>query len=74
VSTSEPLGDEHFDRLIEKFLAPVAEEFLGLGIDEDDPAVLVDNHHGVGGRFEHGTKPFLRLLAPGDVSRSGKYP
>jgi hypothetical protein len=73
VSTAETLGHEHFDRPAEQLLAAVAEEFLRLRIDKDDLTFFVDNHHGVGSGFEHGTKTLLRLLAPSDVAGGGEY-
>ncbi len=72
VGAAEALGNEYFDRLPEEFLACVTEQFNGLGIDENDPATLVDDHEGVGSGFEQSAKFLLRLLAPSDVARGGE--
>src|SRR4029077_11949673 len=73
VCTAEPLGNEDFDRLAQQFLARVAKELLSLGIDEDDPAILVNNYDGIGSGFEQSAKFLLRLLAPRDIAGSGEY-
>src|SRR5436305_8755518 len=49
----------------QQFLATVAEEFLSLGVDQDDPAGRVDDHDGVGGRLQECPGPRLRPPALG---------
>src|SRR5260370_26021305 len=46
------LRNEHFHSLSEQFLSPVSKELLGLGVDDDDVAVAVDDDDGVRRRFE----------------------
>ena len=58
---------EHFHRLAEQFLAGKTEQFLRLRVDQDDVAVLVDDHHGVGGRLHQAAKLLLGPFALGDV-------
>ena len=55
-------GDQDLDRLSDQLCARVAEEPLGLRVHEDDPAVLADDHHRVGGRLEQPSKPGLDCL------------
>ncbi len=71
---TEALGNEDFDRLAEQFMASVAKEFLGLGIDEDDPAIFIDDHDRVGGGFEQSAELFLRLFSAGDIPGGGEHP
>ncbi len=54
VPAAEARGDEHLHRLPEQLAAAVAEEALGLGVDEHDAPLAVDDHHRVGGRLEQG--------------------
>ena len=63
-----PLGDEPLRRLPEQLAALIAEEPLGLGIDEYDRALLVDDHHRVRRRFEQRSKILLRERALCDVA------
>ena len=65
------LGHENLDGLADQFVALVAEQPLGLTVDQDDPAVTVDDHHGVRRRLEQVTELFLRPLAFGDVAHGG---
>ena len=58
-----------------EFVAVVAELLLGLQIQQDDPAVLVDHHHRVRGRFQqpavaalHLRQNLFRGLAHADVA------
>ena len=64
---AEPLGHQDLDLPPQQLLAGVAEERLGLGVDQDDPAGRVDDHHRVGGRLQEPAEFRLRPLAPGDV-------
>ena len=45
-------GHQHLDRLAEQLLAPVAEQRLGLLVDEDDLAALRHADDRVGGELE----------------------
>ncbi len=45
-------GDEHLDGLAEDLSSLVAEDSLGLGVDQDDEPILVDNEHRVGRGIE----------------------
>ena len=48
----EALGHQHFDRLAEQFLARIAKQLLGLGIDQHDRPGLVDDDHRIGRRLQ----------------------
>src|SRR4029077_7266896 len=69
----EALRNEYFDRLAQQFVACVAKEFLGLGVDEHDPAVFVDDHDGIRSGLEQSPEFFLGFFAAGDIPRSGEY-
>jgi len=60
---AQALGHEHLDGPAEHLAASVAEELLGLGVDQDDPPLLVHDHHRVRGRLEQPPELRLRLLA-----------
>ncbi len=57
--------------MAEEFFAPVAEEGLGLGVDEPDDSCVVDDDHGVRCRLQQSPEPFLRRLAFADVAYGG---
>ena len=66
------------DFLTEQFLAAIAEALLGLQIEDDDFAVLIDHHHGVRGCFEqaavspvHLCQQCLGIFPHGDVADGG---
>ena len=67
VLAAEALGHQHLDLLADEVGAGVAEQRLGLGVDQDDGALPVDDDHGVGRRFEEHAETFLGRLALGDV-------
>ncbi|HVM04589.1 MAG TPA: hypothetical protein VM242_05405 [Acidimicrobiales bacterium] len=52
VPAPEPHRDEHFDRLAFELLAAVAEEALGLAVDQDHAPAGIGDHGGVGRRVE----------------------
>jgi hypothetical protein len=52
MTAPEALRNEDFDRLTQQLLPSIAKELLSLGVDERNPAVLVDNDHGIGRRFK----------------------
>lgn len=59
VSPPETLGHQHFDFAAKQLFPFVAEQVLGLGIDERDFPIAVGHDHGVGRGFEQA--PELRL-------------
>jgi hypothetical protein len=59
---AEALGNQVFDRPAEELVAGVAEEPLGLAIDQDDAPVPVDHDHGVGRRLEQAAELRLEQL------------
>jgi hypothetical protein len=79
VHGAELLRHQDLDRLAQQLVAPVAEQLLGLMVDEVDDAVGVDDDHRVRGRFEEAAKPGLQraLLAQplelGDVLLVGHH-
>jgi len=58
-AASEPLGDEGLDRLAEQLVAGVAEQGLGLSVDQHDPAAIADDHHRIGRGLEQAPEPGL---------------
>ena len=68
VSLAEAFGDEVFEGEAEQFLAGVAEEGDGLGVDEFDEAALVDDNHGVWGGFEEAAEFGFGAFALGDIA------
>jgi hypothetical protein len=48
VFSAEAFWHQDFNGLAEQFDAFVAEEFFGLGVDDDNAAFLADNHNTVG--------------------------
>src|SRR4029450_5036791 len=67
VSTSEPIGDEDFDRVSEEFRAPIAEDPFRLRVDQDDVAALVDDDNSVRRRFQEPPELRFRFLTVADV-------
>ena len=61
------LGHEEFDRLLDQLLSRIAKDAFRLGVDQSDPAVLVDDQHGIGGRFQDAPGSLLEPLALRDV-------
>jgi hypothetical protein len=47
VDVADRVRDEHVHRLADQFVAPVAEQPLGPGVDQRDPAIGVDAYHRV---------------------------
>ncbi len=62
------LGDQHLDAMSQQFRASVAEELLGLSVDQRDLALVVDDDHGVGRGFEQRAEFFFSLFSHGYVS------
>ena len=52
VGLAEAPWDEQLDQLADQLLPPVAEELLGLAVDEDDLAVAIDPHDRVGHQLQ----------------------
>jgi hypothetical protein len=59
---AKPLGHEHVDRAAQQFRARIAEQRLGLLVDQPDRSGLVDDHHGDGRRLQQRPE---RLLGAG---------
>ena len=64
--SAEPFGKQCLDGLAEHFVSREPEEPLGLGVDEGDVPVRVDDHHRVRCRFEEGTE--RRRIGPEPVA------
>src|SRR5262249_11100626 len=64
----EALRHQHLDPLADELVARVAEELLGLGVDEDDPPAALHDDHGVGCRLEQAAELLLRLAAQAGVA------
>ena len=75
VFAAEPLGHQDLDRAAEQFPAPVAEQRLGLGVDQPDRSGAVDDHHRVGRRLQQGAERLPgvgRLACRGTRSANGR--
>src|SRR5438552_2145856 len=68
VPLAEPLGHKQLDPLPDELVAAIAEQLLGLSIDQHDPAVPVHDHHGVRSRLQKASEFVLGLLPVGDVA------
>ncbi len=68
VQASIALGQQQLDGLLEKLGARIAEESLGLRVDEHDAARAVHDDDRVGCRLEEPAELLLGLLALGDVA------
>ena len=69
--TAVALGDEHLDVRTQELLARVAKEPLGLGVDEDQPALLVHDDHGVGRGLEQAAELRVEALALAEIGEMG---
>src|SRR5205807_1255917 len=65
---AKPFRHEDLHPLADQLVAAVTENLFGLGIDQEDPALLVHDDHRVGGRLEEAAEFLLGLLAFGDVA------
>jgi hypothetical protein len=52
VGGPEPLRDQQLHRLADQFLSLVTKETNGLGVDQHDPALLVNDDHRIGSRLQ----------------------
>ena len=66
VFVPKPLGHEQLDRLANQLVSSVAEELFRLAVHEDDSAILADDHHRVGRRFEQASELRLDGAAPAE--------
>ena len=53
------LGYQNFHRLAEEFLAPIAEQCLGLRVDQHDTALRIGDDDGIRGQFQQRAKMCL---------------
>src|SRR6266540_2143982 len=74
VDAADPLGDQQLDRLAFELPAAVAEQPLGLGVDQADAPVAADPDDGVGGRLQQPTEQRLHPLAVGHVTGDHRRP
>ena len=68
----DALRQQHFHLLSQQLFARVAEQPLGLGIDQNDPAILLRYHNGIRGGFEEQSEAFLRSC-PASQRQSYSY-
>src|SRR5712675_2079762 len=61
------LGNEHLDRLTDKLVPLVAEQLLGLRVDENDAPLAIDDYDGVRSGLEESAELVLGAPAVGDV-------
>ena len=59
VDVADRVRDEHFHRLADQLVPPVAEQPLGLRVDQRDPPVAVDAHHRVRRRLQQPREPVI---------------
>ena len=59
------LGNQDFEGLAEDFFARVAEQLLGLGVDQFDASALADDHNGIRRSLEEPTKVLFSRSAAG---------
>ena len=59
----------NLNALADQSLPRVTEHTLGLGVDQGDLPLLIDDHHGVGRRFQQASEFLFRLPAFGNVAR-----
>jgi len=59
------VGDQEFHRLADQLVPPVAEQLLGLGVDQRDPPVGVDAHHRVRRGLQQPGKPVVLKVVHG---------
>jgi len=75
---AKSLRQQNLDRLADQVFPGVAEHHLGLAVDQDHPAVRVDDHNGIRGELQKGLRsllrPLLALLAilPRGIWRRGR--
>jgi hypothetical protein len=74
VDAPKALGDEQLDPLPDQLLAAVAEQLLGLRVDQQDTAVAVDDHHRVRRRLEQTAELLLGAAALADVADRARHP
>ena len=67
----EALRNKRFDRLPEQLVAMVAEEFLGLRINQDDAPGVVHHNHRIRRGIQQATKKFFGALAIRNVTYHG---
>ena len=60
---------QHIHRVAQQLGAGVAEELLGLCVDQHDAPVLACQHHRVGRGFEQRAEPRVSFLAVGEAGR-----
>jgi len=73
---AEPPGDQHLHRPAQQLLPLVAEQRLGLGIDQPDRPGTVHDHHRIRGRLQQRTKPLLGiglLACPGTAPAEQRH-
>ena len=68
VLTPEAFRHQHFNLASQHVFPTMTKQFLRLRIDQDDLPFVVSHHHGVGSRFQKGTKFGLCPLPVRDVA------
>jgi hypothetical protein len=56
------LGNESLDVLPDELAPLVTEQILGLVIDQQNPGLVVDQHHGIGGGVDQLSKELVRYF------------
>jgi hypothetical protein len=70
VRRAEAVRQQDFDRLADQLPPWIAKPALTLSVDEDDPAVAVHDHDGIGRRFQQAAEERIRRLRRGGQGRS----
>jgi hypothetical protein len=63
-------GNQHFHGPPKKLFPLVPKEFLGLGIDQRDFAMLIGDDHGIRSRFQESAELIVGPQLPGGVTQS----
>ena len=67
----EPDRDDVRDHLTQQLVAAVSKLLLGLDVQQDELAGLIDHHHRVRRRFQQTPVPGFGCLSAGDVTNGG---
>src|SRR4051812_29859298 len=67
MSLTETIGHQSFNGASEQLLALISEQSFGLRVHQNDPALLIGDHHGVGSGLEQSAELSFGSLFFGDV-------
>ena len=73
MALAQPVRYQQLDRFPDQLLAGIAEQALGLPVDQLDRAGAIGHHHAAGSGLHHGTEPLFRALTGGDVHHGREH-